>query len=126
MGRYGYNRHRTVLLAGLTAALDALRSAGCRRVYINGSFVSAKELPGDFDACWETSGVDLPRLGLLAPVLFDFHGRRAAQKAHYGRELFPAEMEADAVGTRFLDYFQRDKQTGRPKGIIALDPGSAP
>ena len=126
VARYGYNEQRSRLLAGLKAALDALRAAGCRRVYLNGSFVGATESPGDFDACWETTGVDLPRLALRAPALFDFHRRRAAQKAQYGGELFPAEVAADAVGTLFVDYFQQDKQTGAPKGIVALDPGTLP
>lgn len=31
VARYGYSPHRLALLAGLKAALDALRTAGCRR-----------------------------------------------------------------------------------------------
>lgn len=78
--RFGSNGHRRALLAGLKAALMALRSAGCRRLYIGGSFVTAKELPADFDACWEAGDVDP---SLLDPVLLDFRDRRAAQKAKY-------------------------------------------
>ncbi|HEX7290568.1 MAG TPA: hypothetical protein VF250_05495 [Conexibacter sp.] len=55
--------------------------------------------------------------------LTDFSNRRAAQKARYGGELFPAETAAEPVGTTFLDYFQRDPDTGQPKGIIAIDLG---
>jgi hypothetical protein len=95
--------------------------AGCSRVYLNGSFVAEKELPGDFDACWEASGVDPD---LLDPVLLDFSDRRAAQKAMYGGELFPAEVVAEPGGTRFLDYFQRDRITGEAKGIVAIDLGA--
>ncbi len=124
--RYGYTAHRLRLLAGLKAALDALHAAGCRHLYVDGSFVSAKEAPGDFDACWETTGVDLPRLALLEPALFDFHAGRAAQKARFGGELFPAEVPADAAGTVFLDYFQRDKRTGAPKGIVVVNLGDVP
>jgi hypothetical protein len=98
--------------------LERLRAAGCRRVYIDGSFVTAKEVPGDFDACWEMVGVDAD---LLDPVLLIFADRRAAQKARFGGELFPAEWGADPHGTRFLDYFQQDKLTGERKGIVALD-----
>ena len=29
---------------------------------------------------------------------------------------------ADPAGTRFVDFFQRDR-AGQPKGIVALDPG---
>jgi uncharacterized protein DUF6932 len=53
--------------------------------------------------------------------LLDFSDRRRAQKAKFGGELFPAVVPAEPAGTRFLDYFQHDKTTGAPKGIIALD-----
>ena len=72
----------------------------------------------DFDACWEAVGVDPD---LLDPVLLTFADARAAQKDRFHGELFPAEAIADPDGTRFLDYFQRDKLTGEPKGIVSLD-----
>ena len=129
VARYGYTAHRRALLDGLKAALDVLRSVGCRRAYLNGSFVSATEVPGDFDACWETDGVDLSRLGLVAPVLFDLRRERRAQKAVYGGELIPVELSAstaDAFATSILGVFQRDKRSGAPKGIVAIDLGELP
>jgi hypothetical protein len=85
--------------------------------------VTAKERPGDFDACWEIAGVDA---GRLDHELLDFSDRRAAQKVRYGGELFPAETAAEPVGMTFLDYFQRDRDTGQPKGVIAIDLGALP
>ncbi len=41
--------------------------------------------------------------------------------ACHGGELFPAQAAAEPGGTVFLEYFQRDRQTGEPKGIVALD-----
>lgn len=120
---YGHSPHRLLLLAGLEAALDALRAAGCRRAYIDGSFVTSKTAPADFDACWEAAGVDL---ALLDPVLQTFTNSRAAQKRQYGGELFPADWPADAAGTNFLHFFQRDRYTGRAKGIVAIDLGGLP
>ena len=93
------------------------------RAYVDGSFISAKELPGDFDGCWEVDGVDLT---LLDPVLMTFAQRRAAQKQKYGGELFPADWAADAHGTSFLLFFQRDRASNRAKGIIAIDLGDLP
>jgi len=55
-----------------------------------------------------------------------FAQRRAAQKRKYGGELFPADWPADAHGTSFLHFFQRDRTNGRPKGIIAIDLGGLP
>ena len=76
-----------------------------------------KELPGDFDACWETGGVDED---LLDPVLLDFRNLRVAQKRKFWGEFFVADWAADPAGTRFLEFFQRDRE-GRRKGIIVLN-----
>jgi hypothetical protein len=125
VARYGYSAHRLALLAGLKAALDALRDAGCRRACLNGSFVGAKEVPGDFDVCWGVAGVDLPGLALRARVLFDLRRGRLAQKARFGCELIPVDR-VDAFGASILDLVQRDKATGVPKGIIAINLGDLP
>ena len=117
VARFGTTAHREILLNGLRAALRSLKDAGCRRIYVDGSFVTAKEEPGDFDGCWEVDGVDPDKLD---PVLLEFANRRAAQKAKYQGELFLADAAADPAGTRFIEFFQRDKD-GQPKGIIALD-----
>ena len=118
MARYGATPFRLTLLAGLKAALDSLRTAGCRRAYLDGSFVSTKDTPGDFDGCWEPAGVDP---ALLDPVLLDLAPPRIAQKVKYGGELFPAGAHLDMLGARALEFFQRDRQTGEPKGIVAID-----
>ncbi len=112
-----------MLLSGLEAALDALRLAGCRRVYLDGSFVSNKPDPNDYDACWEQAGVDWSKLD---PVLLTFDRGRATQKAKYRGELFIAEAAAEPFGTEFIDFFQIDKVTFAPKGIIALNLGNLP
>jgi len=118
MARFGTNSHRKMLLAGLKRALDALRVANCSTVYIDGSFVTAKEFPGDFDACWNMEGVVAERLD---PVLLNFDNLRAAQKAKYRGELFPAHWPADSSGRVFLEFFQVDKERDGLKGIIELD-----
>lgn len=115
--RFGGTERREELLAGLRRALDALRDAGCRVAYVDGSFVTAKLRPGDFDGCWEPDGVDLRRLD---PTLYDFAPGRRAQKRKYGGELFTANFIADAAGVKFFDNFQRDRETGNPKGMVAV------
>jgi len=124
--RYGYTPHRLTLLAGLKAALDALRQAGCQRAYLDGSFVTDKTVPNDFDACWEMAGIDFDLLDQLDPVLLDWSNRRAAQKAKFGGELFITESAADLWGTSYLDFSQHDRATGQPKGIVAIELRSLP
>ena len=84
-----------------------MQTAGCQMVYVDGSFVTNKLVPGDFDACWDVTGVDLQQLKMIAPALLDFADKRAAQKAEYGGEFFPAGWPADRTGTLFLDFFQK-------------------
>jgi hypothetical protein len=113
------NSHRARLLTGLDLALRNFSSAGCRTILLDGSFVSSKDLPRDYDAAWEPTGVDPT---LLDPVLLDFSNKRAAMKLKYGGEFFPASA-IDVVGLRYRDFFQRDRG-GVPKGILQINLGS--
>ena len=116
--RFGTTPRRRKLLAGLKAAMQSLRAAGCKTVYIDGSFVTIKRNPGDFDGCWDIDGVE-PEL--LDPVLLTFDDGRAAQKAKYLGELFPAQMSEGATGQTFLEFFQVEKETGAVKGLVVID-----
>lgn len=118
--RFGSTQHRLNLIAGLKIAIEQLQMAGCSTVYVDGSFVTNKLIPGDFDACWSASNVDMNKLISIAPILLKFDAKRAAQKAEYGGEFFPADSEADGEGTPFLEFFQNDRD-GNRKGIIAID-----
>jgi hypothetical protein len=117
--RFGYNPTRRRLLSGLRRAAKALALAGCEVLYLDGSFVTDKEEPGDYDGCWEEGGVDPSRLD---PILLTFDHKRVAQKLKYGGELFPANLSAEGSPPSrvFLDFFQADRD-GRAKGIIAID-----
>jgi len=118
--KFGRTAWRRLLMAGLRTAMVNLKDAGCRTVYVDGSFVTAKEAPNDFDACWEEAEVDPIALD---PVLLTFDPGRATQKAKYLGELFPASAIANTDGFSFLEFFQTDRETGRRKGIIAIDLG---
>lgn len=116
--RFASNPKRRVQFRGFIAALTNLRAAGCRRAFLDGSFVTAKPRPGDFDACWDPTGVNP---AFLDPVLLTFENNRAAQKVKYHGELFPSTIPADPAGTIFVEFFQVDRSTGAPKGIVAID-----
>ena len=115
---FGFTPRRVQLLAGLKEALGLLRLAGCQTVYVDGSFVTAKPQPMDFDVCWAILGVDPDRLD---PVFLDFSNSRAKQKARFLGEFFPADLPEGITGKTFLEFFQTDKETGAPKGIVGLD-----
>jgi hypothetical protein len=118
--RFGWNLRRRQLLDGLAEAIDALAAAGCRRIWLNGSFVTAKDEPADFDACWDTDGVDLD---LLDPVLLDLSDGRSAQKRRFGGELLPNVTETGS-GLSFAEFFRNERDGGR-KGIVLLRIGDS-
>ena len=116
--RFGQSAYRKRLLLGLHEALVLLKVAGSTTAYVDGSFVTTKEEPGDFDACWEIAGVDDAKVD---PIFFVFDRKRAAQKARFFGEFFPAEWRESISGQTWLDFFQIDKNTGEAKGIVAID-----
>ena len=116
LDKFGWNEKRRGLLDGLADALDLLASVGCRRVWINGSFVTTKDEPGDVDVCWDTEGADLDRID---PIFLDVSRGRAAQKQRFGCEFLPNVTEASS-GLVFAEFFQNERDGSR-KGIVILD-----
>ena len=120
MERFGWNVWRRRLLDGLKEGLAVLAATGCRTVWLNGSFVTAKEEPGDFDCVWSPVGVDRERLRLAAPELLDLRDGRSAQKRRFGGEFLPNVVEGSG-GNAFARFFQTDRD-GTSKGIVIIDP----
>ena len=116
--RLGFTLKRVQLLAGLRQALALWPQAGCRSVSLDGSVVTTKPQPGDFDACWAIAHVDPDTRD---PVFLDCSHARAAQKARFQGEFFPADLPEGLTGKAFLEFLQTDKETGAPKGILALN-----
>jgi len=120
---FGWTARRKWLLEGLKVAAVSLRDAGCKLLYVDGSFVTRKDEPGDYDGCWEAAGVNPQKLD---PILLRFDAGRLAQKTKFRGELFVAHFTADPQsGLRYLEFFQQDKD-GNVKGLVALDLGSVP
>ena len=113
---FGTSTWRAHLLDGCRRALIALKAAGCRRAWIDGSFVTGKLHPADIDGCYDPIGVDRV---LLHPALVDLSPGRPAQKAEFGCEFFPNIVEAGS-GEYFVEFFQRDRD-GQRKGIVVID-----
>jgi hypothetical protein len=116
--RFGTTEHRQNLLVGLQRGLENLRLAGCKTAYLDGSFVTDKPHPNDFDVCWDTTNVNPV---LLEPELLLFRHARAEQKAKYGGEFIPSNITARLKPQQtYLEFFQLDKTTQMPKGIVQI------
>ncbi len=119
---YSFSDKRRALLIGLKKALHNLKQAGCPCVYIDGSFVTKKIEPNDFDACWHFhNGMDWSKLD---PVFGIFDNGRLAQKVKFGGEFFPHSLPENGSGLTFLQFFQKDRNTGSPKGIVRIELGN--
>lgn len=114
--RFATSDHRKHLFSGFTSGVMALRKAGCKKIFLDGSFVTEKPIPGDFDVCWDPMRVDHTKLD---PVFLDFSDRRKKQKERFHGEFFPASWLAKGKHF-FFDFFQIDKYTGNAKGIICI------
>ncbi len=114
-----FSDKRIELVFGLEQAIVSLKRAGCETIYLDGSFSTSKENPGDIDVCWELGKVDLDFLLAIEPVLFDFNFKRKAQKDKFGCEFFVMDFIAAPPDITFIEFFQQDRD-GNPKGIIGL------
>jgi hypothetical protein len=116
---FGWNIHRLRLINGLERAILAFRSFSVKFLYVDGSFVTKKALPEDYDVCYEIPENDLDKLFLFYPVFRSFENNRKRQKEVFLGEFFPATWVAFPPSEIYLNFFQHDKD-GRSKGVIKL------
>ena len=115
--KYGFNIQRLSLFQGLKEVVKILKSAGVKDIYIDGSFVSGKELPNDIDGCWmPTASMNTKKID---PVLLDFSNGRKKMKEKYGVDFFLANVIEGSSGEPFLKFFQTDRD-GNRQGVIKI------
>jgi hypothetical protein len=109
--KFASTEHRKHLFWGLERLLENLKAAGCSTFYLDGSFITKKEEPGDYDCIWYPTGVTAALDKDLLKSLED-------RKAKYFGDIFVYIPEHG--GFPHLEYFQKD-QDDNPKGIIKID-----
>ena len=114
---FATTNHRKFLFSGFKKAIISLLESGCKSIFLDGSFITAKPIPNDYDVCWDTEDVNIQ---ILNPVFLDFSNNRMEQKKKYYGEFLPAYSLADGEKF-FLDFFHIDKYTGKAKGIIKIN-----
>lgn len=115
--RYATNQRREDLFNGLKLGLDHLFSLGCPKAYLDGSYVTGKPFPNDYEVVWDASSFDPTGLD---PVFLDFSDERKVQKQKYLGEYFPSIYKEGVSGKPFLEFFQTDKDSSRQKGILQI------
>ncbi len=126
--RFALTWTRWELFAGLRAALKNLAAAGVKRVWIDGSFITALEAPKDVDGYWEYE--PSVNVDVLDEVFRDEYSPPDAMKKKYGVDFFVYGLplggrpsHGRTVGKSFHEFLQIDKPArGRnPKGILLVE-----
>lgn len=109
--KFASTPHRKHLFSGLKRLLENLKEAGGTTFYLDGSYITNKEEPGDYDCTWDPTGVT----NAIDP---DILQSLEVRKEKYFGDIFVYMPELG--GFPFLEYFQKDLDDN-PKGIIKID-----
>jgi hypothetical protein len=117
--RFATNRQRRKIFVGLRFVVEGLRAQGVKDIYVDGSFVTAKERPNDAEVVFIVpEGANTRSWGLLA---WHRHDDLKRQKLI---DLWPWPAPQRVPGRALqlqtiLDFFLTDR-SGTPKGVIHL------
>ncbi|EOA60575.1 hypothetical protein K8P02_16655 [Bacteroides nordii] len=117
--RFGFSWKRQKLLQGMSFLLEQCRILHCDILYLDGSFVTKKLNPNDYDACWDTTAEN--REQVLNNVLESLlESNSEVQKEYFGGEIYSAFSKAILLPElTILEYFQKTKQY-EDKGIVMI------
>lgn len=109
---------RKLLFSGLAKAVKNLQDAGVRRIYVDGSFTSNKDDPGDIDGCWQPNNdIDMT---VLDPVFLDRDPPREKMKQKYGVDFLIDGIDEGIDGKPIKDFFELSRDDDQ-KGILILE-----
>ena len=111
---FATNAHRQWLFEGFRLACRDLRAAGCSKIFVGGSYVTSKEFPGDYDACWDPVGVS----GTLDPLIYD-ENFRIERREKYRGDLLIGDCDAGPSGANFR-FLSKDRVSGEERGMIGI------
>lgn len=114
------NSSRERIFKGLLLLIEHLREIGCITIYIDGSYVTKKQRPNDVDVCWVVEKGSMGMAEEKFPWLADPENNIKYLNANYCADVFPSDFLMYSGGT-ILDFFQKDKETHKLKGIIKMN-----
>ena len=122
--RFGKGKKRAMLFEHLIRLSTILRRGGCRTLYLDGSFITDKHLPSDYDCCFERHEVNNETKALIFPTPQDYAYLNWYLQETYKADIFycDEQYDFDRIGNRpvtYLDFLQQNR--GTAKGIIAID-----
>ena len=109
--RFGNNVRRNELLSNFNVLLEVIRRVGASRLFLDGSFVTDKEIPGDIDAILVIPD-DLNTASPEAGVLYEADIR-------FSVDLFIVLERNTNWLLRWLEFFGHDRND-EPKGLVEV------
>jgi hypothetical protein len=106
--KFAYNAKRKALFAGLNRVVSILSEANCPEVFLDGSYITTKEKPDDYDLCFEPTG--LQRTEGLRALL----AAKENRKIEYLGDIFARLPEPPF----YLDYVTNWQKDGRNDDVI--------
>ena len=112
--RFAYNPTRQRLFEAFLEVMDILHECKSPEVHLDGSFITTKEEPSDYDMCWESTGVEpTDRLRALLEL-------REQRKEWYLGDIF-LRMPQPPYFYDDVEHWQSDsRQEDDVKGIIRI------
>lgn len=114
--KFGFSFKRQKILSGILSFGRLIKLAGGKKIYIDGSFVTNKKIPKDWDGCYCMCGLNMS----IANKLMQNTNREKIKREYLG-DVFAEDCIEASCGLPFIDFFQRIRGTDKKKGIIILD-----
>jgi hypothetical protein len=112
--RFAYNTKRKVLFARLFEVCEILGGANCPRLYLDGSFITKKEEPNDYDLCYEWEGM------VHTSEFEQFLRNRKTAKERYLGDIFIRMPQPPYYFDHVEDWQTDSRQDDVVKGIIQI------
>jgi len=113
---FGSNDERKKNIENLFTVAAKLKRIGCNTVFVFGSFATQKEFPGDIDACFDISNIDVKIIEKNVS-LFDKYERR---RYHAYLKVHLPFFKINDADDELMQFLKKDKD-GNPRGIIKVN-----
>jgi hypothetical protein len=116
--KFDFSFKRKKILSGILSFGRLIKQAGGKKIYIDGSFVTNKKIPKDWDGCYCMCELNL---SIASTLIQNTNINRTKIKKEYFGDVFAEDCIEASSGLPFIDFFQRIRGTDKKKGIIVLD-----
>lgn len=106
--------HRKRLFLAFKSVIEILQAANCPEVFLNGSYVTSAATPGDYDLCYESTGMQ-PDESWRELLAMSAEERKAT---HLG-DIF-IRMPIPPFNIDHVEEWRKDRD-GNIKGILRVD-----